>query len=136
VSESAAVRDGPFAVPHCPFHASKTMPVYDYLCEECGPFTALRAMAEYDLPLECPDCGVMAPRALLTAPNIASMNPQRRKAFAVNERSASAPRTLSEMKNAHGAGCGCCGGKAMRYTKRDKKGNKSFPSARPWMISH
>ena len=26
------------------------MPVYDYLCADCGPFTMLRPMAEFDAP--------------------------------------------------------------------------------------
>ena len=32
------------------------MPVYEYLCSECGPFTRMRAMAEYELPSDCPSC--------------------------------------------------------------------------------
>jgi hypothetical protein len=40
------------------------------------------------------------------------------------------------MKTAHGAGCACCAGKSMRNGKRGKNGAKSFPGARPWMISH
>ena len=40
-------------------------------------------------------------------------------------------------KAKHGAGCGCCSGKSsMRRTQRGKKGAKSFPGSRPWMISH
>lgn len=113
------------------------MPVYDYLCAACGPFTDMRPMAECDLPQQCPDCGDTAPRALLTAPHLASMDATRRTAFATNERSAHAPMTLQEMKGKHGAGCGCCSGKkSMRYTKRGKSGSKSFPTSRPWMISH
>ena len=112
------------------------MPVYDYLCDQCGAFTVLRPMAEYELPYECPDCGREAPRVLLTAPHLASMDQQRRMAFAVNERSADAPRRLSDTKYAHGAACSCCTGKAMRYARRGKSGTKSFPSSRPWMISH
>ena len=33
------------------------MPVYDYLCARCGPFTEMRPMAECDLPHKCPECG-------------------------------------------------------------------------------
>ncbi|MPZ55263.1 MAG: zinc ribbon domain-containing protein [Rhizobiales bacterium] len=112
------------------------MPVYEYLCSSCGPFTAMRPMVEHALPNECPDCGFQAPRVLLTAPKLASMSSQRRAAFATNERSADAPTSLSEMKSKHGAACTCCSGKSMRYVKRDKNGAKSFPSSRPWMISH
>jgi putative FmdB family regulatory protein len=117
------------------------MPVYDYLCDRCGPFTDLRPMAEYDLPRDCPACGEAAARALLTAPHFAAMPAERRLAHATNERSASAPSTLSDLKRNHGAGCGCCSGQSLRRTKHVSDGSsraeaKSFPTRRPWMLSH
>ncbi len=105
------------------------MPVYDYACEACGPFTVLRPMAQFKDPHDCPDCGTACGRAFLTAPNLASMDAGRRKAFAVNERSAHVPRKSS----GHGAGCGCCSG---TKAKSGPAAAKSFPNARPWMISH
>ena len=105
------------------------MPVYDYACDACGPFTVLRPMAQFRDPHECPDCGVECVRAFLTAPNLASMDAGRRKAHAVNERSAHAPRRSS----AHGAGCSCC---STPKAKTNPGSPKSFPNARPWMISH
>jgi len=115
------------------------MPVYDYLCARCGPFTEMRPMAQSDRPRPCPGCGDKAARAFLMAPYLASMSAERRLAYATNEKSAAAPAVLSASK--HGAACGCCGGKSMRYgKKRDaaatRGGAKSFPSKRPWMISH
>jgi putative FmdB family regulatory protein len=69
------------------------MPVYDYDCTRCGPFTELRPMAECEAPLACP--------------------------------------------SGHGPGCSCCSGGARRSrTAKAADGKKSFPSARPWMISH
>ena len=112
------------------------MPVYDYLCPRCGPFTRMRPMADCDLPHECPRCACEAPRAFLTAPYCATLSAERRLAHATNERSASAPRLLSATQGAHGAGCGCCTGKSSRKTKRGRNGAKSFPASRPWMISH
>jgi putative FmdB family regulatory protein len=112
------------------------MAVYDYLCTECGPFTGMRPMAECDDPAECPGCAAQAPRAFLTAPQLSCMPAGRRTAFATNERSAHAPKTLGEYKAAHGPGCGCCTGKTSRPVKKARNGAKSFPSARPWMISH
>jgi putative FmdB family regulatory protein len=111
------------------------MPVYEYLCRDCGPFTELRAMAEYELPSACPDCGAMAPRVLLTAPRCQTMSSQSRLAHATNERSANAP-SLSSAKDAHGAGCACCSASTSRMVRRGTDGSKSFPTARPWMISH
>ena len=40
------------------------------------------------------------------------------------------------MKGKHGAGCACCSGKSMRYDQEGQDGTKSFPTSRPWMISH
>jgi putative FmdB family regulatory protein len=117
------------------------MPIYDYLCRSCGPFTEMRPMAQSDQPHECPGCGYDAPRAYLTAPYLAGMSAERRLAHATNERSASAPATLSALRQGHGSGCGCCSGKSLRYnkgqrTKASPEPAKSFPSRRPWMLSH
>jgi putative FmdB family regulatory protein len=114
------------------------MPVYEYLCGDCGPFTDMRPMAESDLPHDCPDCGTSAPRVILTAPNFSGLSAERRTAFATNERSANAPQSSAEYKARHGAGCSCCSGssKKSRMTYKTKSGAKSFPTARPWMISH
>ena len=105
------------------------MPVYDYACQACGPFTVMRPMAQFQDPHDCPDCGSECGRAFLTAPNLASMDAGRRRAHATNERSAHAPRTSS----GHGAGCGCCSGAKATTNPTAAKG---FPKARPWMISH
>jgi len=100
------------------------MPVYEYLCDDCGPFTDLRPMAECDAPQDCPHCDSTSPRVILTAPNFFCMSSDKRKAHATNERS-------------HGPGCGCCSsGKPSRLVKKTRAGSKSFPTARPWMISH
>jgi putative FmdB family regulatory protein len=113
------------------------MPVYDYLCTDCGPFTDMRSMAECELPNDCPGCGLEAPRALLTAPRLATMDSRTRTARATNERSANAPYTLSSRKGSHGSGCSCCStGMTNKKAKTSPSGAKSFPGQRPWMISH
>lgn len=81
------------------------MPIYAYSCQVCGPFTAMRSMAEFRDPCTCPACGIGAPRASLSTPGIAGMDPTRRSALASNERHASNQRPT---KAAHPAGCGCC----------------------------
>jgi hypothetical protein len=99
----------------------------------------MRPMAEYEKPYACPDCDAVAPRVMLTAPRFSTMSAGMRLAHATNERSADKPNTLSTLKNQHGSGCSCCSGlssKRSRKTARGKNGAKSFPSARPWMISH
>ena len=114
------------------------MPVYEYLCDDCGPFTDMRPMAECDEPQDCPRCAGVSARVILTAPNFFCMPSDRRKAHAANERSANAPKTLDQYKASHGPGCGCCSSKKKpgRLTTTTKSGAKGFPTARPWMISH
>jgi putative FmdB family regulatory protein len=107
------------------------MPLYDYLCTDCGPFTEMMPMAAYDVPHECPSCGTDAPRAILTMPNFNGMDGSKRNAHVVNERSAHAPQT-SALSGKHPPGCGCC-----KTTSRSNPGAmKSFAGTRPWMISH
>lgn len=112
------------------------MPHYDYLCVSCGSFTESRPMAESALPHPCPDCAAPAPRAILSAPRMTTMSAERRAAFATNERSASSPRVGG---GKHASGCSCCSGmsrKSQPNVASAAKAAKSFPAARPWMISH
>jgi putative FmdB family regulatory protein len=119
------------------FARGNQMPVYEYLCNDCGPFTDMRPMAECDDPQDCPKCESESPRVILTAPAFFCMPSDKRKAIATNERSAHAPKTLGEYKASHGPGCGCCSSKKpARLVTRSKSGAKGFPTARPWMISH
>ncbi|MDX6752639.1 zinc ribbon domain-containing protein [Geminicoccaceae bacterium 1502E] len=114
------------------------MPIYEFQCPSHGPFEAMRPMARFADPCDCPQCGAPAPRILLTAPRLASMEGRARKAHAMNERSAHQPRLSSSgVGHVHGPGCGCgsAGGKKGGAT-RTADGAKTFPSRRPWMISH
>ena len=108
------------------------MPVYDYQCPSCGPFSAIRAMADYAQPSPCDGCGEPAPRAVGSAPAIAGMNAELRRGLAVNERSRHEPRRSG---GAHPSGCGCCSG-AKRPAGGSAGAAKSFVGRRPWMISH
>ncbi len=108
------------------------MPTYDYQCATCGPFSAHRPMADYAEPAHCDGCGAPAPRAYITAPALASMDTGRRQGMAVNERSRHEPRRVS---GSHPAGCGCCAPRKPAQGSA-QGGAKSFPGARPWMISH
>ncbi|MFC0241956.1 FmdB family zinc ribbon protein [Rhodopseudomonas telluris] len=114
------------------------MPVYEYMCDACGPFTDLRPMSEYEEPQPCPVCETTSPRVILTAPNFSCMPAAQRSAHATNEKSRNAPMSVGEYKAKHAPGCGCCSGlkKPSRLQTRTKSGAKGFPTARPWMISH
>jgi putative FmdB family regulatory protein len=109
------------------------MPMYDYLCTHCGPFTEMMPMENYADDAICPDCGAGAPRALLSVPHFSAMGSNRFKAQAINEQSAHAPAT-SARTGRHPPGCGCCG--TSRQSKAKPEAAKSFPGTRPWMISH
>ncbi|WP_081805583.1 FmdB family zinc ribbon protein [Actibacterium mucosum] len=109
------------------------MPVYEYWCETCGPFEAIAPMSKFSDPCTCTTCGTEAPRVLLTAPKLAAMDSSRRHAFETNERSADSPK-----RSSHGPNCSCCGGGSKKPSKTLYRadGSKSFPTKRPWMISH
>jgi putative FmdB family regulatory protein len=107
------------------------MPLYDYLCTDCGPFTEMVPMDAYASPHECPSCKQTSPRAILSFPNFNGMDGNKRAAHAVNEKSAHAPQT-SARSGKHPQGCGCC-----KVSSRIKPAAmKAFPGTRPWMISH
>jgi len=110
------------------------MPVYDYWCENHGAFEAMRPMAEHAAPCACPACGAEAPRVMLGVPRLALMDSGNRTAHETNERAAHAPKST----RTHGPGCSCCsGGRSVSSrTLHRPDGSKSFPSSRPWMISH
>lgn len=80
------------------------MPIYDYACEGCGPFTAMRPMAQYRNPSACPQCGAGAPRTLVSAPGLAS------KDAVYSARTATEPKAGGPHRTptTHPAGCGCC----------------------------
>ncbi len=114
------------------------MPVYEFLCDACGDFTQVRRVSDRDAACNCPQCGRLAARVLLTAPKLGVMSSAQRAAHTTNERSAHQPLTSTEYKerHRHGPGCGCCNGAKNRKTNVTADGAKSFPGTRPWMISH
>ncbi|MBB3387946.1 putative FmdB family regulatory protein [Rhizobium sp. BK275] len=110
------------------------MPYYDYSCDACGPFTELRPMARSAEPCDCPTCGTPAPRAFFTTPFFAKMEMSARVAHQTNEKAAHEPKTSKSL--GHAPGCGCCSSKAKSKAVYRADGAKTFPSGRPWMISH
>ena len=104
------------------------MPTYGYDCEACGPFTAMRSIAEFRAPCACPTCGVEAPRTSLSVPGLAGMDPVRRGALASNERNAS---SQPPKQAAHPAGCGCCMRRWPIPSALSSKGGRVFSSSGP-----
>lgn len=114
------------------------MPVYDYLCHECGPREVHRHYEDRDKPLSCDDCHGAMTRAWLSAPRQSVVSTQARRAMSTNERASNEPRMSRDMDSPgrHPPGCGCCSGGASKGTVTAANGAKSFPQKRPWMISH
>jgi putative FmdB family regulatory protein len=104
------------------------MPLYDYVCDECGPFRAWQLMAHAMRPSLCPECGEPGERAI-TAPHLrcgAAVNHYRAEAH--NEKSAHEPMVVRRFEAGHGqADHGHHGHSHHRVPKRRK---------RPWMIGH
>lgn len=116
------------------------MPVYDYKCQTHGVFFELATLENYDQPCACPQCGSASARVILLAPEFLDMAQEKRQAFATNEKAQNEPifsTDLSRQIKKEDGGCGCSNhkkkGSRLMYTAQ---GDKFFPSARPWMISH
>jgi len=116
------------------------MPVYDYKCKDHGVFHELATMDDHDQPCACPQCGKMSARVIMIPPEILNMNSERRQAFETNEKAQHQPifsNDASRKIDKRDGGCGCGDHKKrnskLMYTAR---GEKFFPSMRPWMISH
>jgi putative FmdB family regulatory protein len=99
------------------------MPLYDYACPDCGPFSAWSAMARAGEPCACPDCGRDGPRQL-AAPHLATLNGSLRKALDRAERSTAEPRVVQRK---HLAGCGC----SLCSTRKAPR-----PLSSRWAIGH
>lgn len=107
------------------------MPLYDYACDDCGPFRDWQSMAQAEEPAVCPSCDGSAARSV-TAPFIANMNPHNRIAHQRNEKSAHEPKQVSRQqldkvgaKRSQGQSCHHGHGHA-----------HSHSAGRPWMLGH
>ena len=114
------------------------MPLYNYECKACGPFMSFHLMDDRNTPTSCPDCRRVA-RRVVSAPNLAMMNSNTRKAHAINERSRYEPR-VSDSRTGHncGTGCGCKPSKRKPARKPDGTPALHAPRQgnRPWMLGH
>jgi hypothetical protein len=116
------------------------MPTYEYACDACGGFDAIRSISARNEPAACPVCAAVSPRVFATAPRLACMGAESRLAHDTNERARHEPKRSGEEgsygRMRHPAGCGCCSTSKRTATVRAPDGAKAFPSKRPWMISH
>ncbi|WP_282605729.1 zinc ribbon domain-containing protein [Pelagibius sp. Alg239-R121] len=108
------------------------MPIYDYTCTNCGPFTEWQSMSLSAAPFPCPTCDRQSERAL-SAPYIANMDPFNRIAHQRNEKSADTPK-MSSTPSANDEG-GSSKHKGHACSGHHGHKHKHGPS-RPWMIGH
>ena len=105
------------------------MPLYDYLCDGCGPFRAWQPMATATRPAPCPECGGSAGRTL-SAPHLrCGAAVVRYKAEAHNEKSANEPMVVRRLKPGHGHA---------EHGKTPHHHSHRLPKRRkrPWMLGH
>lgn len=112
------------------------MPVYEYECNTCGVFTALRKMSESSEPAFCQECGAESGR-ILSAPRLAVLGKTQRVAHERNEKSAHEPNIGRR------SSCGCTGSHTCNTTTKinPETGKAALQmqtkrTARPWMLSH
>jgi len=117
------------------------MPLYDYVCRQCGEFTAWGSIQHSSDDAACPDCGQDS-RRVISAPRLAVMSPQSRVAHERNEKSANEPmhrrRSSCGCTGSHTCGSASTGAASTAESaaakpalQRQTKGN-----ARPWMLGH
>ena len=116
------------------------MPVYDYKCREHGVFCDLSTVDNSAEPVGCPTCGVDSARIIRLAPEVLDMHQHDRRAHEVNERNQHAPTYSTNARRKddeqHSQGCGCTAKLGKSKMLLTGRGEKIFPSMRPWMISH
>lgn len=117
------------------------MPVYDYKCQTHGVFNELAKVEDYQKPMPCPSCNQLSPRVLCIPPELFKLDSHLHQAVERNEKACNAPlvstKDQRENDSLHRQACGCTGNKAhKRSVLFTAQGEKMFPSARPWMVSH
>ena len=93
------------------------MPVYDFICDDCGPFDQRRSLAEAGDPVTCPRCGKEA-RRVYSMPNTRRMPTGLSKAMDRAEKSAHEPEVVRRPAGGFG--------KAHRHGR----------GGRPWAMGH
>ncbi|MGH7069917.1 MAG: FmdB family zinc ribbon protein [Acetobacteraceae bacterium] len=88
------------------------MPIYEYECPNCGPFTDFRPIADYALPAICPGCNGEASRVFLSAPGMIFRGAGRSVRTAEDAQRPSAGAS-------HGTGCRCGCGSGIKIRRED-----------------
>lgn len=113
------------------------MPIYAYLCTQCGPFERIRPMSDSHSPQQCPECDAVSER-MLTAVNLNIMAATPRKVHQLNEKSAHEPRVSGgHAQHGHNHSCQSHGHKHGPGCGHDQVTKTAQPTAsRPWQVGH
>jgi putative FmdB family regulatory protein len=95
------------------------VPVYEFVCDDCGPFEQRRSLAEAGDQMACPSCGREA-RRVYSMPNSRKMPAALSAAMARAEKSAHEPEV-----NQRPAGGQTSSGKKFQHSH-----------GRPWTLGH
>ena len=96
------------------------MPLYEYDCQRHGLFETMHSMHEANAPESCPTCGEEAPR-VLSAPRLACVSTNERKARDRNEKSRHEPR-VSRKPN--------------KPSQAERPALRASHHSRPWALGH
>ena len=121
------------------------MPLYEYRCDDCGTFSAIRKMSESSLQGICKNCGAASER-IISASHFALVGKDQRVAHERNEKSAHEPRVGRR------SSCGCAGAHTCKTNANGEKNGavqkvnpatgtpalqmQTKKTARPWMLGH
>lgn len=91
------------------------MPIYEFLCEDCGPFEERRSFEEAGKPADCPQCGIVA-RRIYSIPGFKTIPTALSKAMHRAQKSAYEPEVAQRLEGGtwfgkrrqqgHGGPCG------------------------------
>ena len=76
-----------------------TMPIYEFLCDTCGPFEHQRSFDEANNPMLCPTCKAVAKR-VYSIPGLVKTPPALAKARLRAEKSAYEPELVRRQRPA------------------------------------
>jgi putative FmdB family regulatory protein len=122
------------------------MPLYNYECGRHGAFREWRAMSEAEASAPCPTCGRIGERAV-SAPRL-GIDAGRRKAHAINEKSASEPRIVRKLRGdpvpVHDAHRDLTTAREHasgdhhhhHHPEKHEDGKLTLRSAHPWAVRH
>ena len=97
------------------------MPIYEFLCETCGPFEYWRSFEEVGNPMLCPACKAIA-RRVYSLPGLVKTPPALANARLRAEKSAYEPEVVRRLRP---AGEGLCASTTVPP-----------PPGRPWQLGH